>query len=75
MPLMMKREREREFSGNERGNITQPCLNYNSAKFSRNQTVDHCAGINCLDVLNSSVSSDKSYLFTGSRDDTQEMGI
>ncbi|KAF3599437.1 hypothetical protein F2Q69_00039187 [Brassica cretica] len=35
----------------------------------------HCAGINCLDVLNSSVSSDKSYLFTGSRDDTQEMGI
>ncbi|KAH0905121.1 hypothetical protein HID58_044624, partial [Brassica napus] len=30
----------------------------------------HCAGINCLDVLNSSVSSDKSYLFTGSRDGT-----
>ncbi|CAH2055060.1 unnamed protein product [Thlaspi arvense] len=30
----------------------------------------HCAGINCLDVLKSSVSSDQSYLFTGSRDGT-----
>jgi WD repeat-containing protein 48 len=30
----------------------------------------HCAGINCLDVLKSSVSNDQSYLFTGSRDGT-----
>ncbi|CAH8361642.1 unnamed protein product [Eruca vesicaria subsp. sativa] len=30
----------------------------------------HCAGVNCLDVLNSSVSNDQSYLFTGSRDGT-----
>ncbi|XP_018493279.1 uncharacterized protein LOC108863375 isoform X2 [Raphanus sativus] len=30
----------------------------------------HCAGVNCLDVLKSSVSSDQSYLFTGSRDGT-----
>ncbi|CAN8260393.1 unnamed protein product [Cochlearia groenlandica] len=30
----------------------------------------HCAGINCLDVLKSSGSSDQSYLFTGSRDGT-----
>ncbi|XP_010546629.1 PREDICTED: WD repeat-containing protein 48 [Tarenaya hassleriana] len=30
----------------------------------------HCAGINCLAVLKPSVPSDKSYLFTGSRDGT-----
>ncbi|CDY40696.1 BnaC03g34120D [Brassica napus] len=30
----------------------------------------HCAGVNCLDVLKSSVSGDQSYLFTGSRDGT-----
>ncbi|CAF1939066.1 BnaC05g46720D [Brassica napus] len=30
----------------------------------------HCAGVNCLDVLKSSVSSDQSFLFTGSRDGT-----
>lgn len=33
-------------------------------------TLQHCAGINCLDVLKPSVSSDQSYLFTGSRDGT-----
>ncbi|CAN1167976.1 WD repeat-containing protein 48 [Linum perenne] len=30
----------------------------------------HCAGVNCLTVLKSSVSSENDYLFTGSRDGT-----
>lgn len=32
--------------------------------------LQHCAGINCLAVLKSSVSGGSDYLFTGSRDGT-----
>ncbi|CAN8269889.1 unnamed protein product [Cochlearia groenlandica] len=56
--------------GSNGGSVRPPRVKKLTYVLNDANDTKHCAGINCLDVLKSPVSSDQSYLFTGSRDGT-----